>query len=164
MKKSKLEELLLEYESSHQHSTNRFIHKICVPIITLSLLGLLYCIPKGPWCTLFLVSALAYYASLSVRLAIVMLIIVGSSCISVMEILKQVDLHETHNIFWISTISFIVSWIFQFIGHHIEGKKPSFFKDLQFLLIGPIWTLRTFVNQKYWLPSKSQPCVQNQNS
>ena len=29
----------------------------------------------------------------------------------------------------------------QFIGHAVEGKRPSFFKDLQFLLIGPIWLL-----------------------
>jgi uncharacterized membrane protein YGL010W len=36
---------------------------------------------------------------------------------------------------------FIITWIFQFIGHTIEGQKPSFLKDLQFLLIGPIWLL-----------------------
>jgi uncharacterized membrane protein YGL010W len=42
---------------------------------------------------------------------------------------------------------FIVAWIFQFIGHKIEGKKPSFFKDLQFLLIGPAWLL-SFIYQK----------------
>jgi uncharacterized membrane protein YGL010W len=36
---------------------------------------------------------------------------------------------------------FVAAWIGQFVGHKIEGKKPSFFKDLQFLLIGPIWLL-----------------------
>jgi uncharacterized membrane protein YGL010W len=36
---------------------------------------------------------------------------------------------------------FVIAWIGQFVGHHIEGKKPSFFKDLQFLLIGPAWCL-----------------------
>jgi uncharacterized membrane protein YGL010W len=36
---------------------------------------------------------------------------------------------------------FVVAWIGQFIGHKIEGKKPSFFKDVQFLLIGPAWLL-----------------------
>ena len=40
-----------------------------------------------------------------------------------------------------SLFTFFVAWLFQFIGHRIEGKKPSFFKDLQFLLIGPIWCL-----------------------
>lgn len=36
---------------------------------------------------------------------------------------------------------FVITWIFQLIGHKIEGKKPSFLKDIQFLLIGPIWLL-----------------------
>ncbi len=36
---------------------------------------------------------------------------------------------------------FIISWVFQFIGHAIEGKKPSFFQDIQYLLIGPLWVI-----------------------
>ena len=36
---------------------------------------------------------------------------------------------------------FVLAWIGQFIGHKIEGEKPSFFEDLQFLLIGPDWLL-----------------------
>ena len=36
---------------------------------------------------------------------------------------------------------FVLAWIGQFIGHLIEGKRPSFFKDLQFLLIGPAWLM-----------------------
>jgi uncharacterized membrane protein YGL010W len=51
----------------------------------------------------------------------------------------------------ICVIIFVVAWIFQFIGHKIEGKKPSFFKDLQFLLIGPIWLLH-FIFKKVGLP------------
>jgi uncharacterized membrane protein YGL010W len=43
---------------------------------------------------------------------------------------------------WIVYLSvFVITWIFQLIGHKIEGQKPSFLKDLQFLLIGPIWIL-----------------------
>ncbi len=38
-------------------------------------------------------------------------------------------------------VVFVVAWIGQFIGHKIEGKKPSFLQDLQFLLIGPVWLL-----------------------
>jgi uncharacterized membrane protein YGL010W len=40
-----------------------------------------------------------------------------------------------------SLVIFAIAWVFQFIGHHLEGKRPSFFKDLQFLLIGPLWVL-----------------------
>ena len=38
-------------------------------------------------------------------------------------------------------------WIFQFIGHKIEGKKPSFFEDIQFLMIGPAWLLSFIYNR-----------------
>ncbi|WP_232848974.1 Mpo1-like protein [Amphritea pacifica] len=36
---------------------------------------------------------------------------------------------------------FIPAWIFQFIGHNIAGRKPSFFRDIQLLLIGPMWLM-----------------------
>jgi uncharacterized membrane protein YGL010W len=42
-----------------------------------------------------------------------------------------------------SVVIFVVAWIGQFVGHALEGKRPSFFKDLQFLLIGPLWLLAT---------------------
>ena len=47
----------------------------------------------------------------------------------------------------LSLAIFIVAWIGQFIGHKIEGKKPSFFEDLQFLLIGPAWLLSFIYNK-----------------
>jgi uncharacterized membrane protein YGL010W len=36
---------------------------------------------------------------------------------------------------------FVVAWVGQFIGHHIEGRRPSFFADLVYLMIGPVWVL-----------------------
>ena len=43
---------------------------------------------------------------------------------------------------WASSLAiFVIAWVGQFIGHKIEGKKPSFFEDLQFLMIGPLWLL-----------------------
>ena len=37
---------------------------------------------------------------------------------------------------------FIVGWIFQFIGHAIEGNQPAFFRHPVYLLIGPLWIAR----------------------
>ena len=37
---------------------------------------------------------------------------------------------------------FVVGWIFQFIGHAIEGNQPAFFKNPVYLLVGPLWLLR----------------------
>ena len=47
----------------------------------------------------------------------------------------------------ISLFVFVIAWVGQFIGHVVEGKKPSFFKDIQFLMIGPIW-LMSFIYKK----------------
>jgi uncharacterized membrane protein YGL010W len=37
---------------------------------------------------------------------------------------------------------FVVGWIFQFVGHAIEGNQPAFFRNPIYLLIGPLWILR----------------------
>lgn len=54
---------------------------------------------------------------------------------TVMLFLEQ----NTSHLLAINLTLFILAWIGQFYGHHVEGKKPSFFQDLQFLLIGPLW-------------------------
>ena len=46
-----------------------------------------------------------------------------------------------------SLILFCAAWVGQFIGHKIEGKKPSFLHDVVFLLIGPAWLMH-FVYRK----------------
>ncbi len=51
-------------------------------------------------------------------------------------------INNTTNLFYTSLIIFAIAWIGQFYGHKVEGKKPSFIKDLQFLLIGPLWVIQ----------------------
>ena len=58
-----------------------------------------------------------------------------------------VNIHLGNKSWMIFLAVFIITWILQFVGHKIEGKKPSFLKDLQFLLVGPIWLL-SFVLKK----------------
>ena len=55
--------------------------------------------------------------------------------------------YNNSELFTIYVITFIIAWIGQFVGHKIEGKKPSFFEDIQFLLIGPAWLL-SFIYKK----------------
>jgi uncharacterized membrane protein YGL010W len=148
-----LNDWLNEYAESHQHPTNQLIHKICVPLITFSVIGLLWCIPVPEifkqagqlnWGNLFVVACLAFYLSLSFKMFIGMAI---QTALMIAIIFK---LNEQGNLFVISLGIFIVAWIFQFIGHKMEGKKPSFFKDLLFLLIGPLWVLK-FLFSKFGL-------------
>ncbi len=135
-----------EYSVSHQNPVNKRIHWICVPLIMLSALGMLWTVPRPAfffsispylnWATLLILVSLIYYLLLSVRLAAGMLLVSAVMCLGV-EALGGLP----WPLLWTSFAIFAAAWIGQFIGHKIEGRKPSFFKDLQFLLIGPIWLL-----------------------
>lgn len=135
-------EWLDAYGESHQNPTNKLIHWIMIPWIMISLLGLLAAIPSpfdNPWLhwgTGLIVVAVVYYAALSIPLAIGMAV-VGGVMLAIVQGLAALPFP-----LWATSVAiFVVAWIFQFIGHEIEGKKPSFFEDLQFLLIGPMWLL-----------------------
>lgn len=143
-----IDSLLNEYGESHQNKTNKLIHWICVPVIFWTITGLLWGI-KFPFtipiieipfnaAMLALLLAIAYYIRLSIPLAIALL---GFSIIC-LYISYIIDTNLWPGKVWlVSLIAFVIAWIFQFIGHNIEGKKPSFLKDLQFLLVGPAWLM-----------------------
>ena len=145
-----------EYAVSHQNKTNKIIHWICIPAIFISILGLVSAIPsqvvKGifpeivqeyaNWGSLLLLLVLVFYLVHSIKLFIGMLIW-SVFCIWVVS---QLNI-STIPLWQSSIVIFIVAWIGQFYGHHIEGKKPSFLKDIQFLLIGPAW-LMSFIYTK----------------
>ncbi|MFW2403292.1 MAG: DUF962 domain-containing protein [Gammaproteobacteria bacterium] len=137
---------LSEYAKDHQNPVNQVLHKICVPAILVSLLGMLWSIPVpgamaalgtyANWATAFIAVALVYYVRLSPRCALGMLPVVAISLVIVQWLASLPwPLWQT------SLTIFVVAWIGQFIGHAVEGRRPAFFRDLQFLLIGPLWVL-----------------------
>jgi uncharacterized membrane protein YGL010W len=155
----KIDALLSEYGESHQNSTNKAIHWICVPAIFFSVVGLIASIPAGPvqaflgegnpyanWATITLILVTAYYITLSIWLTIGM-VLFGLFCL----ILTQLIASTALPLWGVSIAIFVVAWIGQFWGHKIEGKKPSFFKDLQFLLIGPAWLMH-FIYKQLGIP------------
>jgi uncharacterized membrane protein YGL010W len=134
-----------EYAVSHRHPLNKALHWICVPLIVWSLLGLLWSLPApgraqleyANWASYAVAAAVLYYAVLSMPLALGVLPVLAAMLFSV-DALSQL----AHVPLWaVAAAVFMVAWLGQFIGHAIEGKRPSFFKDVQFLLIGPIWLL-----------------------
>ncbi|WP_299187078.1 Mpo1-like protein [uncultured Psychrobacter sp.] len=138
MSKRTLEQWLTEYSVSHQNLVNKKIHWLCVPTIFVSLLGM--GMSLSVWFTLVLSAlVLLFYMQLSTPLFMAMGIFI-LICLSVMSLLPWG--------FKIWAGVFIVAWIGQFIGHKIEGKKPSFFEDLQFLLIGPAWVANSLMGGK----------------
>ena len=141
-----LETWFEQYGVSHKNPKNILIHKVCVPLITWSLLGILWMIPTPSfmesihlnWCYIFMIVAYGFYFTLKSPKLIMVMTILIAPMIFLLE-----KFGESHGkIILFSCIAvFIIAWIGQFIGHKIEGKKPSFFEDLQFLLIGPSWCL-----------------------
>lgn len=144
---TKLNQLLSEYGSSHQNSTNKLIHWIFVPLIMISIIGMLVALPYfmerswyNNWGAIAILLVLFYYLKLSLRLALVF-IFIGIFILGInWSYLKYVSWNN-YTLFFTALTIFIISWMFQFYGHKIEGKKPSFLKDLQFLLIGPAWII-----------------------
>lgn len=136
-----------EYAISHQNKTNQLIHYLCVPAIFFSIVGMLMSIPShlisnllnlhNPfienWASLVLIFLLFFYLILSFSTFLKMLLF------SAICLLGNSYLSNVLPLFYSSLTIFVIAWIGQFYGHKIEGKKPSFFKDLQFLLIGPAW-------------------------
>ena len=134
---SKLRLLLAEYSESHQNATNRKIHKVAVPMIVLSLLGLLSQLSwswgNAAWIAIIL--ATFYYVQFrSPRVH-------AAFCLQIIPMMVVIHFNRYGSTVFYVTL-FIIGWIAQFVGHHVEGKKPSFLEDLQFLLIGPIWILK----------------------
>ncbi|MFV8783266.1 DUF962 domain-containing protein [Microbulbifer sp. SA54] len=134
-----------EYGESHQNSTNKAIHWVAVPLIYATVVGLFWSIPQPEWmaqiawlnwAVVALVPTMLFYLLMSVPLALGMAAL-SAICLWACSALQAAG----QSVLWWSVGVFVVMWVFQFVGHHIEGKKPSFFKDLQFLLVGPAWVI-----------------------
>lgn len=142
----RIDELLEQYSNDHRNATNQLIHVICVPAIVWSVTALLWTIPvpgtwflPGAFSAFAMFLAWAYYWRLSRRLAMGLLV-----CFLACLFLNR-WIAATYGVtaLLVTAISvFVVAWIGQFIGHKVEGHRPSFLTDLVFLLIGPMWTLR----------------------
>ena len=145
-----------EYAVSHQNETNQAIHYICVPLIFFSVIGLLMSIPttllentfglQNPilenWAVIIGVIISFFYLRLGFRYFTEMLFVM------LLCILGNFWIGNNLNLFYVSIIIFVLAWIGQFYGHKIEGAKPSFLKDLEFLLIGPLWVIEKLRKRK----------------
>jgi uncharacterized membrane protein YGL010W len=150
-----IEQWLSAYGESHQNDTNKLIHWICVPIIFFSIVGLFYAI-KLPFmiagirlnvAMIVLALVVLYYFYLSKTLWVGMLLF-GVACLLLCYLIEKSGIMP---LWLLGVILFSLAWIGQFYGHKVERKKPSFLKDIQFLMIGPAW-LMSFIYQKLGVP------------
>jgi uncharacterized membrane protein YGL010W len=149
--------LLDKYGESHQNKINKALHWICIPLIVFSLMGLLSSIPSGfisgwlpaayqpyfNWATVLFLLTIVFYLRHSMAISLGMTLFSAACIIGNVWLSQNVAMP----LWKTSLIIFVGAWIAQFIGHKIEGKKPSFLDDLKFLMVGPAWLLH-FIYKK----------------
>ncbi len=151
-----IQQWLDEYGESHQNKTNKIIHWICVPQIFWTILAFVYAIPTPAffaeispylnWASLASLFIIVFYARLSISLTL------GMTAFTAFCFLTIMLFNNTFPGYLVVTaaVAFVLLWVAQFYGHEVEGKKPSFLKDLQYLMIGPAW-LMSFIYNKIGL-------------
>jgi uncharacterized membrane protein YGL010W len=142
------------YSGDHRHRTNQRIHVFAVPAILWSVIALLWWIPPpgtlfkpGLWAALAMFAAWSFYYRASRRLG------VGMAAVFVLLAGLTHALYRgigAGNLLWLALAVFVLAWIAQFVGHRIEGRKPSFLTDLTYLLIGPAWVLAKLYRRLGW--------------
>ncbi|HAT2853838.1 TPA: DUF962 domain-containing protein [Serratia marcescens] len=134
-----LEDQLATYAAYHRDARNIATHFIGIPLIVVSMLALLSLpawgaggLPFSPACAVVIVAAL-YYLRLNLRLGAMMLTLLLCLVFG-----AWVALLSTAAWLSIGIGGFVIGWLFQFVGHFWEGRKPAFMDDVTGLIIGPL--------------------------
>ncbi|HET8899984.1 MAG TPA: Mpo1-like protein [Rhodanobacteraceae bacterium] len=131
------------YSADHKNPTNRLIHWLCVPVILWCVVALLWLVPVPPaigraglWSAAAMFLAFLFYMRLSRVIGFAM-----AAVFIVCGLLAEAAYRAlgANGLLWLAIGLFVLAWIGQFVGHLIEGRRPSFFTDLAYLLIGPAW-------------------------
>jgi len=129
-----IQALFADYASYHRTKGNKAFHRLGIPLIMLTLIGMLARVPFAA-IALILVAEIVY-AMLDWRLAAIMLV-VSAAFYFVGAWIP----------FWINVALFVVGWIFQFVGHSVyEKRSPAFLTNALHLLVGPLWILNDAVH------------------
>lgn len=137
-----VETLFADYASYHQTKGNKFFHRLGIPMIMLSLIGMLTQVTlfdigtvRMDAAMLLIALSCAYYFVIEWRL--------GMAMIAVSIVMYFVGAALP---FFLNVALFVLGWIFQFIGHKVyEHKNPAFFRNFVHLLIGPLWILNDII-------------------
>jgi uncharacterized membrane protein YGL010W len=135
--------LFADYAAYHQTAGNKFFHRVGIPMIMLTLIGMLTQVPLFTAGTVRLDAAMvliaaasAYYFVIEWRLALAM-VAISIAFYFIGAVIPLV----------INAALFILGWIFQFIGHKLyEHRNPAFFRNFVHLLVGPLWILNDVIH------------------
>jgi uncharacterized membrane protein YGL010W len=133
-----IQSLFADYASYHQTKGNKWFHRFGIPMIMLTLIGMLVRVEIGPIDAAMILIALAsiYYLVLEWRLGLAMILVSAAMYVAGAAIPMAVNV-----------ALFVLGWILQFIGHSVyEKKQPAFFRNFVHLLVGPLWILNDLVH------------------
>jgi uncharacterized membrane protein YGL010W len=148
--------LFADYAAFHQTAGNKWFHRLGIPMIMLTLIGMLTHVPLIDLATVridlamvLIAASTAWYFLVEWRLALAMV------AVSVAFYFIGAAIP-----FWINVALFVLGWIFQFIGHKVyEHKNPAFFRNFVHLLVGPLWILNDVVPVVKSAPDRTSPRV-----
>jgi uncharacterized membrane protein YGL010W len=134
---------LSQYALYHRDKRNIATHFVGIPMIVLGVAILLGrpqfevgAMALSPAAIVAAVGCL-YYLILSLPLGLIMSVLFGAAVYC-----SHALAAESTGIWLGAGIGlFVVGWIFQFVGHYYEGKKPAFVDDLMGLAIGPLFVV-----------------------
>ncbi len=138
-----LTEQLVNYARYHRDPRNINTHFFGIPLIVVSIFVLLsqpvWYVLGGPVTLAHCVALISaiYYLKLDFKLGVVMLVL-WLLCLQITEFASALPLSQ---MLMLGVGLFVVGWVFQFIGHYYEGKKPAFVDDLMGLVIGPLFVV-----------------------
>ncbi|MGH8042278.1 MAG: DUF962 domain-containing protein [Rudaea sp.] len=138
-----INEWLEGYGADHRNRANIVIHWICVPLILWTVIALLWIVPvpavlgrAGLWAGVAMFGAMLFYLRLSRPLALGMFVVFVVFGLITETLYRALG---ASSLLWLAVAVFVLTWIAQFVGHHVEGRRPAFLTDLAYLLIGPAW-------------------------
>lgn len=136
MTSPRLSALFDDYAAYHRHPVNKLCHYVGIPLIVFTLVGLLGHLSIGLALGVA-AAALGYQAFLSPTLTL------AFGAFFLLSLLAAPGL--SGSVLW---AGFVLGWVLQFVGHYgFEKRSPAFFKNLQQLLVGPLWILGTLTGK-----------------
>ncbi|MCW4627689.1 MULTISPECIES: DUF962 domain-containing protein [Marinomonas] len=163
-------EHLSQYAFYHQDRRNVATHFVGIPLIVVGIAVLL----SRPHFTLLeivftpaLIVALAssvFYIRLDKLIGVVMTMLLALA-IWFAELVAA----QSTSIWFITGVGlFVVGWVFQFVGHYFEGKKPAFLDDVIGLIIGPLFVFVELLFllglKRDWKTTIEQYCLGKNNA
>jgi uncharacterized membrane protein YGL010W len=135
---------LVQYAKYHRDPRNIATHYIGIPLIVFAIAALLArlrwetagLVISADWVVWFLVAT--WFFTLGQRALTMSTALALAVLVALAHPLGTAPLSTWFS--W-SLGSFVIGWVFQFVGHYWEGRKPAFVDDLRGLLIGPMFVV-----------------------